>query len=131
LARKNGTAVAALLTLRHRSSVIYKYGCSDEGFHNLGGMPFLFWRLIEDSKASGAEVIDFGRSDLDNESLAVFKDRFGTTKRLLTYYRFWKTGKKREESSMPWGAQTMRRFFTILPDTALSTAGRVLYRHMG
>src|SRR5713101_9298121 len=47
LARKNGAPIAAMLTLRHRSSVVYKYGCSDERSHNLAGMPFLFWRLIE------------------------------------------------------------------------------------
>src|SRR5712692_6936466 len=61
VARKNGAPIAAMLTLRHRSSVVYKYGCSDETFHSLGGMPFLFWRLIEESKASGAQQIDFGR----------------------------------------------------------------------
>jgi len=55
LARKNDVPIAAILSLRHRSSVIYKYGCSDKRYHNLGGMPFLFWNLIEESKASGAE----------------------------------------------------------------------------
>ncbi len=78
LARKNGTPIATMLTLEHRSSVVYKYGCSDEKFHHLDGMPFLFWRLIEETKASGAEKIDFGRSDLDNEGLITFKDRLGT-----------------------------------------------------
>src|SRR3984957_4521589 len=46
IARKDGIAVAAIMALRHRSSVIYKYGCSDESFHNLGAMPFLFWKMI-------------------------------------------------------------------------------------
>jgi lipid II:glycine glycyltransferase (peptidoglycan interpeptide bridge formation enzyme) len=53
LARKDGKSIAALLTLRHKASVIYKYGCSEEQFHRLGAMPFLFWSLIEDSKVSG------------------------------------------------------------------------------
>ena len=57
LARKEGIPIAAMMTFRHRSSVIYKYGCSDESLHNLGAMPFLFWRLIEESKAWGAEKI--------------------------------------------------------------------------
>lgn len=46
-------------------------------------MPFLFWRLIEESKASGVERIDFGRSDLANTSLIAFKDKFGTTRKSL------------------------------------------------
>ncbi len=57
-------------------------------FHNLGGMPFLIWKLIEEGKASGTERIDFGRSDLDNQGLIAFKDRLGATGRLLTYYRY-------------------------------------------
>ena len=65
VARKNGTPVAAILTLRHRSTLVYKYGASDANLHRLGGMPFLFWKLIQEGKASGAEKIDLGRSDLD------------------------------------------------------------------
>jgi len=48
-------------------------------------MPFLFWRLIEESKASGAERINFGRSDLDNDGLITFKDRVGARRKLLSY----------------------------------------------
>ncbi len=129
LTRKDGNPVAALLTLRHGAAAVYKYGCSDERFHNLGGMPFLFWRLIETSKAWGAERLDLGRSDLDNQGLIVFKDRFGATRKQLTYYRHLSTPKT--EASSNWDSPTMRRFFSILPDAALSTAGRLLYRHIG
>lgn len=129
VARKNGTPIASMLTLRHRSTVVYKYGCSDEKFHKLGGMPFLFWRLIEESKASGSQELDFGRSDLDNEGLTVFKDRFGTTRKMLTYYRYQKT--EREEAAISWNLRTLRQFCCFLPDTAFSAAGRLLYRHVG
>jgi CelD/BcsL family acetyltransferase involved in cellulose biosynthesis len=129
VARKNGAAVAALLTLRHRSNIIYKYGCSDGAFHQLGGMPFLFWKLIEEGKASGATLIDFGRSEMDNEGLVAFKDKFGTTKRTLTYYRYPQTKKQKASS---WGDSGLaRRVFSVLPDGVLSAAGKVLYRHIG
>lgn len=129
VARKNGTPIAAMLTLRHRSTVIYKYGCSDESFHQLGGMPFLFWKLIEESKSSDAERIDFGRSDLDNEGLIAFKDKFGTTKRTLTYYRYPHAEKK--NASARGDSRLVRRVFSVLPDGVLSVAGKVLYRHIG
>lgn len=129
VARKDSVPIAAMLTLRHRSTVVYKYGCSDDKFHNLAGMPFLFWRLIEESKASGAEEIDFGRSDLDQEGLITFKDRFGTTKRVLNYYRYPQTEKRAIVDS--WGPRAMRRVLSVLPDSVLSTVGRVLYRHLG
>jgi CelD/BcsL family acetyltransferase involved in cellulose biosynthesis len=129
VARRNGAAIAALLTLRHRANVVYKYGCSDGAFHQLGGMPFLFWKLIEESKASGAGLIDFGRSEMDNDGLVAFKDKFGTTKRTLTYYRYPRTKKQKANS---WGDSGLaRRVFSVLPDGVLSAAGKVLYRHMG
>lgn len=128
LAKKDGAAFAAVLTLRHRNSLIYKYGCSDENRHRLAGMPFLFWKLIQESKESGIDRIDFGRSDLNQESLVRFKDRFGTNKSLLNYYRYPTTTRG---PARDWGVRRIRRFFSILPDSVSSTAGRLVYRHIG
>ncbi|HEY2646349.1 MAG TPA: GNAT family N-acetyltransferase [Candidatus Acidoferrales bacterium] len=130
LAKKNGVAIAALLTLRHGKNIIYKYGCSDGAFHQLGGMPFLFWKLIEEGKATGAESLDFGRSEIENEGLVAFKDKFGTVKRKLTYHRYPQTTAK--QSAHSWGDSVLaRKMFSMLPDGALSAAGKLLYRHIG
>ena len=128
IARKNDIPVAAMLALRHKSSVVYKYGCSDERFHNLGGMPFLFWRLLEESKASSVERIDFGRTDLSNDGLIAFKDRLGTSKSSLTYYRYSKEAGRRGSLG---DSQAIRQVLSFLPQTLSSAAGRILYRHMG
>jgi Acetyltransferase (GNAT) domain len=129
LARKNCLPIAAIMTLRHRSTVVYKYGCSDDKFHNLAGMPFLFWKLIEESQASGTTAIDFGRSDLDQAGLIAFKDRLGANKRQITYFRY--PQRNQGEMAAGWKARAMRQISSILPDAGLSAAGRVLYRHMG
>jgi CelD/BcsL family acetyltransferase involved in cellulose biosynthesis len=129
LTRRNNIPIAAMLTLRHRSCVVYKYGCSDARFHNLGGMPLLFWKLIEESKASGTEKIDFGRSDWNNKGLITFKDRLGTTRRSLTYSRYTNT----KERDAVTALQLLGSWKTIfsLPDAILSTAARIVYRHIG
>jgi Acetyltransferase (GNAT) domain len=129
VARKDGVAVAAIFTLRHRQSVVYKYGCSDEKLHKLGGIPFLLWKLIEESKISGAERLDFGRSDLDNEGLVSFKDRFGAIKTSLTYIRYPRC--KEEMAGSSWGVRAVRRIFGVMPDAISPIAGRFLYRHIG
>jgi GNAT acetyltransferase-like protein len=129
VARNNGEAIAALLTLRHRSVITYKYGCSNARLHHLGGMPFLFWRLIEDSKAQGANKIDFGRSDLAQRTLSAFKDKLGTTSRFLTYYRCPKNEDTHINGLLK--SEALRRFCAALPDSISSTAGSLLYRHMG
>jgi CelD/BcsL family acetyltransferase involved in cellulose biosynthesis len=129
LVRKDSTPIAATLTLRHRSSLVYKYGCSDAKFHNLGGVPFLLWRLVEESKLCGVEKIDFGRSDLRNDGLTLFKDRFGTRRTLLTYYRY--ANAKRGKAAATEGSPRLQGLLSVLPDTILSTAGRILYKHIG
>lgn len=127
--RKNGAPIASLLTLHHRSGIVYKYGCSDERYHNLGGMPLLFWRVIQDGKSLGAETLDFGRSDLDNPGLITFKDHWGTSKKTLTYFRY--PASKRAVSFSSSESRGLRHLLALLPDSFLSLAGRLLYRHMG
>jgi hypothetical protein len=129
LVRKGSIPIAAILTLSHLHTVVYKYGCSDQKFHHLAGMPFLFWKLIEESKAAGAEQIDFGRTDLDNDGLIEFKDRFGTTRRRLTYLRYPEC--IGEKGVIAAYLPVTRRLFSVLPDALSSMAGRLLYRHVG
>ncbi len=47
VANRGTHPVASLLTLEHRNTLVYKYGCSDAEFHNLGAMAFLFWTTIQ------------------------------------------------------------------------------------
>jgi len=127
IARKDGTPIAALLTLRQRAAVVYKYGCSDEKYHPLGAMPFLFWNLIERSKAEGAAEIDFGRSDWDQEGLIRFKDHFGARRETLRYFRY----SRQRELVKPVPARAFGLAFDALPKSLLPVAGRLLYRHIG
>ena len=129
LASKDGVAIAAILSLRHRNAVVYKYGCSNAKLHHLAGMPFLFWKLIEKSKIEGAEQIDFGRTDLDNGGLLAFKDRFGTSRSRLTYFRYPASAAEADKvaSHLP----AARHIFSVLPRALSSMAGRIAYRHVG
>ena len=129
VARKDNIPIAAILTLSHRRTVVYKYGCSDEEFHHLAGMPFLFWKLIEESKMAGAEQIDFGRTDLENDGLVRFKDQFGTIRSPLTYFRY--SDGIREKCVAAPAMPAARRLFSVLPDALSSRAGGLLYRHIG
>ena len=129
VARKDSKPIAAILALSHRQTIVYKYGCSDEKYHHLSGMPFLFWKLIEESKNEGAELIDFGRTDLENDGLVRFKDQFGATRKRLTYLRYPESATMNHPASTDMSAA--RRLFSVLPDVLSSRAGRMLYRHMG
>jgi lipid II:glycine glycyltransferase (peptidoglycan interpeptide bridge formation enzyme) len=129
LVRKNGVPIAAILALRHRNAAVYKYGCSDHRFHHLAGMPFLFWRLIEESKFQGLERIEFGRTEVQNKSLVEFKDRLGTTRTIIGYLRYPRSPKT---NLMRLSEQNMMRSLCgVLPGVLSSSLGSLTYRHIG
>ncbi len=80
VASKDGQPIASILTLRYKNVLVYKYGCSDHRFSNLGGMQFLFWNAIQEAKREQLSEFDIGRSDRDNPGLFAFKDRWGAVR---------------------------------------------------
>lgn len=129
VALHDGKAVASLLTLHYKSTVVYKYGGSNADLHNLGGVPFLFWNTILKAKQRGAEVFDFGRSDLHATGLITFKNRWGTAVTPLVY---WRCGKMRQHK---WEERSKLRILQscarILPANLMVRIGNTLYRHIG
>jgi hypothetical protein len=91
-------------------------------------MPLLCWKLIEESKALGIDKIDFGRSDLDQKGLITFKDKFGTRKSELNYYRY---SEGHKQIPLVRSGHAIRQLFSVLPDSVSSIAGRLAYKHMG
>ncbi|PWT94823.1 MAG: hypothetical protein C5B53_12350 [Candidatus Melainabacteria bacterium] len=127
VASNNRRPVASILTLRHKNALVYKYGCSDTRFHAMGGMPFLFWRAIQNAKALGLDKFDLGRSDADDHGLIAFKNHLGGTRSLLNYYRYpHKPGPVISRRS-----PLSSRICSYLPDFLLKAAGDLLYRHIG
>jgi hypothetical protein len=126
---KEGIPVAAILTLRFKDKVFYKYGCSNTQFNNLGGMPFLLWRAIENGKTTGAKELDLGRSDDDNPGLITFKDKWTRNSSRLVYWRF--PPPPSCNSKVEWKSKIAKRVFASMPNSVLMAAGKLLYRHMG
>jgi CelD/BcsL family acetyltransferase involved in cellulose biosynthesis len=130
LASKDQCPVAAILTLSHKTTITFKYGCSDERFHSLGGTPFLFWKAIQEGKEQGMRELDLGRSELTHEGLIQFKDRLGAVRRSLSYWRYTNGGAT--EATRPgWQIQVAKGLISRLPDPILAASGRMLYRHVG
>ncbi len=134
VAVKDRQAVAAILTLQHKDTLVYKYGCSDERWHRLGGMQMLLWRSILEAKRDGLRVFDLGRSEWKNQGLITFKDRWGAERSTLTYF-------VQSRSSCPnwkamptvtgWKERFIKRASPYLPDSVFRKVGAVMYRHIG
>ncbi len=118
----------SLLNKFYHLFMVYKYGGSDASSHNLGAMPFLFWKAIQDAKKDGVQRFDFGRSDSDNAGLITFKDRWGSQRSELTY---WRLPGRSTQVPAPWKLKVAGPIFACMPDLFLAASGRILYRHLG
>ena len=118
--------IGALLTLQHGAGLVYKYGGSDAQYHNLGPMPLLFWRTIEDATARNIATLDLGRSDLTNAGLIAFKEHLGGVRSPLIYFRC----SERPVAARSFTVSAPSRVFSWLPKPLLVMAGRILYRHI-
>lgn len=131
VAFKDEQAIASILTLRYGSTLVYKYGCSDANFHRLGGMPFLFWKAIEEAKEQGLKEFDLGRSDSDNSGLIAFKGHLGAKASMLGYLRYYPAQHARRHVTESYGMKIAKRMIGYMPDGVLTMAGRLLYKHVG
>ena len=130
VARFENRPIACVFTMRHKTTVIYKYGCSDERFHRFGAMPRLLWQVIEQAKAEHMQAFDLGRSDFHNEGLVRFKDHLGARKTILKYWRSLPTPPDPSRvRRLP--SELARNCLQCLPDSLFRLVGQVFYRHLG
>jgi hypothetical protein len=129
VASKLGRPVAGILTISHGKQMVYKYGGSDTHFNSLGGTPMLFWQAIKEAKQAGAEELDLGRSDIDNPGLIAFKGRWPAECSTLTTWRAPMVAPSPRLERLK--VRCAKEVFARLPDSVLTMAGRILYRHIG
>lgn len=128
MASKDGVAVASILTLSHKKSMVYKYGCSDAESNRFGGTALLFWKTIQEAKDGGFEELDLGRSDTENLGLIAFKEHLGAQRAVLHY---WTYPHRPSRPTASWKKSLAKRVVSAAPDLALIAVGKLLYRHIG
>jgi CelD/BcsL family acetyltransferase involved in cellulose biosynthesis len=134
VALKGDQTVAAVVTIRHKDTMVYKYGGSDPQFNHLGGIHLLLWGAIQEAKAGGMRFFDFGRTEASQQGLITFKKRWGTMQSTLIYSRYGaaeNVGHMFEPSAVNWKSRAARYLLAHLQPGLLSLAGRALYRHVG
>ena len=129
VASKHGQPIASVFTISYKQSLVYKYGCSDHRFNNLGGTQLLFWTAIQEAKQDGLSEFDMGRSDYDNRGLVAFKDRWGANRTELTYLRY----PIRHFHGVSEAGRILigKYVWSHAPTSVLAAVGRALYKHMG
>jgi lipid II:glycine glycyltransferase (peptidoglycan interpeptide bridge formation enzyme) len=129
VAYKDSTPIAAILLLRFREIVYYKYGCSDSAFKQFGATPWLLWRAVAAAKETGARQFDLGRTDNDNAGLLAFKNNWVAAYKQLVYWRF--PSAAGQNISENWKFKAAKKMFSYMPQSLLVMSGKLVYRHIG
>ena len=128
VASKGNLPIASIFTITHKQSMVYKYGCSDARFHNLGGMALLFWNAIQEANHIGLEEFEMGRSDKGNLGLIAFKEHWGAVGSKLNYWTYPSAGGLTSHNP---SKAVLRQFVRVAPDPILKMTGKLFYRHIG
>jgi CelD/BcsL family acetyltransferase involved in cellulose biosynthesis len=134
MALKDAKPIAAMLTIRHKDTLVYKYGGSDLQYKKLGGMHLLYWNSIQDAKRSGLRSFDLGRTDIDQSGLSTFKKRWGAHESRISYSRYTYLGDwahSFESAGPSWKTQTAKFILSHTPNRLLEVLGNRVYRHFG
>jgi GNAT acetyltransferase-like protein len=125
LASHGGTDAAALVMLRFRDRLYYKWGArrlsAPAGINHL-----LFWSLIEET-AGKIDTLDLGRTDIRNEGLSRFKQQMGASKVPLPYAYFPKAPRHASAEVMSGARRIMSRLWRHLPLPATRVLGAAFY----
>jgi hypothetical protein len=130
IAYQGETPIAAILTLRYRDVVYYKYGCWNAQFSPLGAMPWLIWRAIVAAKSDGANEFDMGPTEENNASLLAFNNHWVPCPKRLVYWRYSDNSHSRD-SADSWKLKMAKGAFSYVPSGLLTITGKLLYRHIG
>lgn len=134
VALKDARPVAAMITIRYKDTMVYKYGGSDPRFNRFGGMHLLFWNSIQEAKHAGLRRFDFGRTDADQQGLINFKGRWGAVKSDLHYSRYCAGATSTHALDLPagqWKVKAAKFVISHLPSSLVASIGRVIYGHAG
>ncbi len=124
-----GQSVAAIITIRHNRTLVYKYGGSDLRFVSLGGMQLLLWRAIQRAMQEDLWEFDLGRSDVSDAGLVTFKNRWNAEQSILSYRRYGDMPSTRLAKT--YQSPLSKYVWAHTPKPVLTAAGRMFYRQLG
>jgi hypothetical protein len=121
--------VAAGFILKFKDTFYLEYTASDYTRLDLYPNHKLFWEIIKIAIESKAKFVDFGRTEVHNNSLVTFKEKWNTKQRQLKY---WRIGSQPETKPLAGSGKTViLKINKYLPKSLLNLQGRILYKYTG
>ena len=128
LAYAGDQCLAAGLFLHWNNSLIYKYASSSDEGQDMRPNHLLTWTAISWGCENGYKIFDFGRTDISNEGLRTFKNRWGTDETTLSYSYLSKNPIRSSNGAI---SSLMHTVIRRSPLSVCRLAGNLLYKHFG
>jgi lipid II:glycine glycyltransferase (peptidoglycan interpeptide bridge formation enzyme) len=128
LALYGAETIAAMVFFHFGTQAIFKYGASDARHHSLKPNNILMWRAIQWYAANNFTTLDFGRTDLSNMGLLRLKRAWGTTERILNYYRY--DIRKQGFVKQRLKPESLTRILRLFPSSVLRVMGHIFYKYV-
>lgn len=129
-AKYQNEIISSLLLTKYRNTVVYEYGASASDAAQLSPSTFLLWEAIKRSISQGYEKFDFGRTSKDQQSLALFKKRWGTKQENLTYIYLPETNRGSSLSQNNFAKKLMYHTVKMAPERMCQWMGNYLYKYL-
>lgn len=121
--------VAAGFILKFKDTFYIEYTASDNSRLSLYPNQKLYWEIIKIAINEGAKFVDFGRVEINHNSLITFKERWNAKRRKL---RYWRVGGEQETNSLAGkGKSVFVKINKHLPKCLLRLQGKLLYNYNG
>jgi CelD/BcsL family acetyltransferase involved in cellulose biosynthesis len=125
LAQSEGRSVAGAVFLFHGRTMVYKFGASERDAQQLRPNHLLMWSAIREACERGLDVFDFGRTDLNGESLREFKLGWGTSEEPLVYSHL---GTESDHRGTGRAAAVLAPLIRRSPPLLCRTIGELFYK---
>ena len=122
--------LSALLCFECGDTAFLKYAATRGTSLHLRPNNILIWEIVRRYREEGLKVLDFGRTDPNNDGLRRFKRGWGLEESVISYFRC-EPERRRSISRHIYSSDILSRVFRVLPTPVLRFVGRMLYRHIG
>jgi CelD/BcsL family acetyltransferase involved in cellulose biosynthesis len=124
LAEVGGRTIAAAVFLAWNRTVTYKFGASDPRAWQLRPNNLIFWEAIRIGCDQRRTLLDFGRTNAENQGLREFKSNWGANETVLEYAVVGASPNERRARLVKLAEPVIRRS----PRTVCRLAGELFYR---
>ena len=132
LAYHEGKVVGGTLYLTWKDTCYYKFNASDSDSLSLRPNNLLTWAGIQEAKARGCKLLDFGRSSASQKGLIEYKAGYGAKERDIFAREYVPEGAPVTDTSdckQMLGGLTSLFISPDVPDDVSEQAGALLYKY--